>query len=142
MSETKPRSSGKRILIGAAVGALIGAGVLSLGETKPGNGNGSTRPGMLDFHKPLYAVARSFNVVIWRDRAAFDRGMSLLEAHAGMDLIRPLEACAPYSGTRIAITDGGAFSATVMVIEEPYRGCEGFLPYEFISNSPDRLQDK
>jgi hypothetical protein len=75
----------------------------------------------------LVAAPGASKVLVWRSEKAMSDGEALLSARADASLIIPLVACAPASGARVVVSDGGFFSSSVIVIDQPLAGCRGIV---------------
>ena len=72
-------------------------------------------------------------VFVWNDHAAYREGIKLIEAgvhDTNPALVFRLIACLPKPGAQAIITEAGAFSHTILVIDGPQSGCRGFVTTE------------
>jgi hypothetical protein len=71
------------------------------------------------------------DVWIFRDGKALSEFYRLINSKVyDMTLIAPLISCTVPSGTKVVITDGGAFSSTVLVVDGQEKGCRGDVANE------------
>jgi hypothetical protein len=72
-------------------------------------------------------------VLVWKSAAAMTEGRSLLRAHADLERIIPLVACAPLSGTAAleGADEPGDTLRGVLVTQGEWAGCRGVVEGEY-----------
>ena len=72
-------------------------------------------------------------VLVWKSAVAMTEGRSLLRAHADVERIIPLVACAPLSGTTAleAADEPGDALRSVLVTQGEWAGCRGVVEDEY-----------
>jgi hypothetical protein len=72
-------------------------------------------------------------ILVWKSAAAVTEGRSLLRAHADVERIIPLVACAPLSGTAAleGADEPGDTLRGVLVTQGEWAGCRGVVEGEY-----------
>lgn len=73
--------------------------------------------------------------IVWRDRAAYDRGVALVTAgaHEGNpELIAPLMACLASGGSQVTVITAGLAWREVVVTDGPETDCQGYVAMEAV----------
>jgi hypothetical protein len=72
-------------------------------------------------------------ILVWKSAAAVTEGRSLLRAHADVERIIPLVACAPLSGTAAleGADEPGDALRGVLVTQGEWAGCRGVVEGEY-----------
>ena len=72
-------------------------------------------------------------ILVWKSAEAMTEGQSLLRAHADLERIIPLVACAPLSGTAVleAADEPADSLRGVLVTQGEWAGCRGVVEGEY-----------
>ena len=81
----------------------------------------------------LIASGPDQRILVWKSAVAMTEGRSLLGAHADLERIIPLVACAPLSGTAVveAAEEPGHALRAVLVTQGEWAGCRGVVEGEY-----------
>ena len=83
----------------------------------------------------LIADGPDQRILVWKSAAAVTEGRSLLQAHADLERIIPLVACAPLSGTAVVEAadepEPGHALRGVLVTQGEWAGCRGVVEGEY-----------
>ena len=81
----------------------------------------------------LIASGPDQRILVWKSAVAMTEGRSLLGAHADLERIIPLVACAPLSGTAVleAADEPGHALRSVVITQGEWAGCRGVVEGEY-----------
>ena len=81
----------------------------------------------------LIAGGPDQRILVWKSAVAMTEGRSLLGAHADLERIIPLVACAPLSGTAVleAADEPGHALRSVVITQGEWAGCRGVVEGEY-----------
>jgi hypothetical protein len=77
--------------------------------------------------RTLVSTAGNPRIVVWQSDTAMSDGLRLLDAKADMKLVTPLVSCAPATGTRFVVSDGGFSRSGIIILNGPFAGCRGVV---------------